>query len=365
MQVGDILWEYRGPRCRLSGLPDEMTTMPHRELRRPRLSTEKGAHGASRSLAAHGSPAPRVAAALLLLLLVPASAANLARRHSSKDAPKDRQIVIACNGFAHRGDAIVGERPLAGSSKNKTLSVGLHTPATGRPDIRRLQQPPQPQAYLDGPPRRNMRGSAEYSNGGASLLSTGSQETMLPSKEVADHVKKEIRRHSSHRHAVSTAVIDPDDNDFSSHSGHHHLAARSGVAKAALANAFWTRPLAYGECMKLHVDFHDRQLFFVTPHKADVCKLSRSRVLELSEPEVDPEDEDVLEDDVAEGTEAAPDEPTRAAVVLTQLKADDSRCSLQSQTLTRKRSRYGAAAAELALLDAFTQPKLEDRKSVV
>jgi hypothetical protein len=204
-----------------------------------------------------------------------------------------------------------------------------------------------------------MRGSAEYSNGGASLLSTGSQETMLPSKEVADHVKKEIRRHSSHRHAVSTAVIDPDDNDFSSHSGHHHLAARSGVAKAALANAFWTRPLAYGECMKLHVDFHDRQLFFVTPHKADVCKLSRSRVLELSEPEVDPGDEDVLEDDVAEGTEAAPDEPTRAAVVLTQLKASDSRCSLQSQTLTRKRSRYGAAAAELALLDAFTQPKLD------
>lgn len=124
------------------------------------------------------------------------------------------------------------------------------------------------------------------------------------------------------------------------------VAKRRAVAAAVFKDAVWSRPLAYGECAEYHVDLREKQLFFLTPGGGDVCKLSKLDLVKMAEA-------DAISDEPV-GLSAA-EMPQRLAVVLSQPQATSTRCSLQTQALTHRLSRYGAAAAELAVIDAYSQ----------
>eukprot|EP00929_Paragymnodinium_shiwhaense_P120160 TRINITY_DN92058_c0_g1_i1.p1 TRINITY_DN92058_c0_g1~~TRINITY_DN92058_c0_g1_i1.p1 ORF type:complete len:372 (+),score=76.82 TRINITY_DN92058_c0_g1_i1:84-1199(+) len=218
------------------------------------------------------------------------TAASSASVSVAEEAPGPQAFVIACNGYAHVASARVGVRPLP--RHRAKLVVGT---------------PGRRHGLLRGKKHGHGRFRRQHLDGQVSMLDEDEPESSEPEASPG----------------------------------------RRAVAASTLHDALWSRPLAFGECAEYHIDLHRRQLFFVTPGGGDVCKLSQTSLVKMSEPDLDSDDAAVAP--------SAEELPARFAIVLSQAKASAPTCSLQTQVLTHRLSRYGGAAAELAVLDAYSQ----------
>eukprot|EP00927_Polykrikos_kofoidii_P062249 TRINITY_DN5705_c0_g1_i1.p1 TRINITY_DN5705_c0_g1~~TRINITY_DN5705_c0_g1_i1.p1 ORF type:complete len:397 (+),score=46.88 TRINITY_DN5705_c0_g1_i1:94-1191(+) len=166
---------------------------------------------------------------------------------------------------------------------------------------------------------------------------------------VPNHRARVTFRHHRHSHLAIAGRLSLRGSSalLSSKLENQELAGRLNESEGVVLSepdaddTLWTRTLEYGSCDEYHVDLDTRQLFFVSPNGKDVCYLAPSAFASGG----------------GEGEGYDPAVPS-IAVVLSQYQVGSPRCHLRVQTLY-KRSHHaegGAAAAELAMFDVFTQP---------